>query len=99
MCAKTKQPGFDANLSELQRIVKRLEDEDLPLEAGVGLFKEGVALAQNCRKLLDSAKNDVMVLSQGLQHPMDPMGSGSQETSPLYSPADVPESDDESIPR
>ncbi|WP_045223060.1 exodeoxyribonuclease VII small subunit [Desulfonatronum thioautotrophicum] len=90
MCAKTKQPGFDANLSELQRIVSRLENEDLPLETGVGLFKEGVALAQNCRKLLESARNDVMVLSQGLQEPLDPTPN---------SPADVSENDDESISR
>ncbi len=71
MSPKKKEPGFDARLSELQGIVARLENEDLPLEAGVALFKEGVVLAKTCRKQLASAKNDVMVLSQGLLEPFD----------------------------
>ena len=71
MPPKKKEPGFDARLAELQGIVARLENEDLPLEAGVALFKEGVVLAKTCRKQLESAKNEVMVLSQGLLEPFD----------------------------
>lgn len=72
MPPKKKEPGFDARLAELQDIVARLENEDLPLEAGVALFKEGVVLARACRKQLESAKNEVMVLSQGLLEPFEP---------------------------
>lgn len=71
MTAKKKEPGFDANLAELQRIVTRLESEDLPLEAGVTLFKEGVALAKSCRRQLETAKNEVMLSSKGLLEPLD----------------------------
>lgn len=71
MTAKKKEPGFDANLAELQRIVTRLESEDLPLEAGVALFKEGVALAKSCRRQLETAKNEVMLSSKGLLEPLD----------------------------
>ena len=72
MPPKKKEPGFDARLAELQDIVARLENEDLSLEAGVALFKEGVVLARACRKQLESAKNEVMVLSQGLLEPFEP---------------------------
>lgn len=75
MCAKKKEPGFDHRLAELQRIVTRLEQEDLPLESGVALFKEGVALAKSCRQQLETARNEVMVLSQGLLEPLPPMDS------------------------
>jgi exodeoxyribonuclease VII small subunit len=71
MTAKKKEPGFDAKLDELRRIVARLEGEDLPLEEGVALFKEGVALAKSCRKQLESAKNEVMLSSKGLLEPFE----------------------------
>lgn len=71
MSAKKKDPDFDAKLTELQRIVARLEGENLPLETGVALFKEGVALAKSCRKQLEAAKNEVMLSSKGLLEPFD----------------------------
>ena len=79
MPPKKKEPGFDASLAELQGIVARLENEDLPLEAGVALFKEGVVLARACRKQLESARNEVMVLSQGLLEPFEPEDSASPQ--------------------
>ncbi len=87
MPPKKKEPGFDDRLAELQGIVARLENEDLQLEAGVALFKEGVVLAKTCRKQLESAKNEVMVLSQGLlepfdqEHPAASPQSGESETN------------------
>ncbi|PTN37057.1 exodeoxyribonuclease VII small subunit [Desulfonatronum sp. SC1] len=92
MPPKKKEPGFDARLAELQGIVARLENEDLPLEAGVALFKEGVVLAKTCRKQLESAKNEVLVLSQGLLEPFEP-----EDPAADPQPA-VSENDDESIP-
>ncbi|SDB16701.1 Exodeoxyribonuclease VII small subunit [Desulfonatronum thiosulfatophilum] len=93
MSAKKKEPGFDARLADLQRIVARLEGEDLPLEEGVALFKDGVALAKSCRRQLDTARNEVMILSQGLLEPFE-QTDGTVDLSSAF-----PESsDDESIP-
>lgn len=72
MTAKKKEPGFDAKLAELQRITARLENEDLPLETGLALFKEGVVLAKACRKQLEAAKNEVTLCSKGLLEPFAP---------------------------
>lgn len=83
MTAKKKEPGFDARLAELQRIVAKLENEDLPLEEGVALFKEGVALAKSCRKQLESARNEVMLSSKGLLEPFDMEGHGLAPESDL----------------
>jgi exodeoxyribonuclease VII small subunit len=91
MPPKKKEPGFDARLAELQSIVARLENEDLPLEAGVDLFKEGVVLAKSCRKQLESARNEVMVLSQGLLEPFEQEDSADPQSA-------VSENDDEGIP-
>ena len=69
MTAKKKEPGFDEKLAALQRIVAKLENEDLPLETGVALFKDGVALSKACRKQLEAARNEVMICSKGLLEP------------------------------
>lgn len=92
MTAKKKESGFDVKLAELQRIVARLENEELPLETGVALFKEGVLLAKSCRKQLDFAKNEVMLMSQGLLEPFE------QDETAGDPHSTVPEGDNESIP-
>lgn len=89
---KKKEPGFDARLAELQGIVARLESEDLPLEAGVALFKEGVVLAKTCRGQLESAKNEVLILSQGLLEPFD-----QEEPAAAPQSAEL-ENEDEGVP-
>jgi len=78
MTAKKKEPGFDAKLAELRRIVAKLESEDLPLEDGVALFKEGVALAKGCRNQLKSAKNEVALSSRGLLEPFELEGDANR---------------------
>ncbi|GAB6059878.1 exodeoxyribonuclease VII small subunit [Desulfonatronum parangueonense] len=92
MSGKKKEPGFDVRLSELQRIVARLEAEDLPLEEGVALFKDGVVLAKSCRRQLETARNEVMVLSQGLLEPFE-QADGTVDQESAFS-----ETKDEGIP-
>ncbi len=91
MSAKKKEQAFDAKLAELQRIVTKLESEDLPLETGVSFFKEGVALAKSCRKQLEAAKNEVMLSSRGLLEPFE------ADTDTGKPPQDF-EADDEGLP-
>lgn len=62
--AKKKQASesFETRLSRLQEIVVRMEAGDLPLEEGIVLYREGVALAQHCRRQLEQAHNEVRLL-------------------------------------
>lgn len=57
---------FEERLEALKIIVEKLERGDLPLEEGVGLYKEGLAQAQACSKQLESARHEVRVVSEGL---------------------------------
>ncbi len=57
---------FEQRLERLKTIVERLERGDLPLEEGVELYKEGLALAQACGKQLESARHEVKIVSDGL---------------------------------
>lgn len=53
---------FEASLNELERIVKQLEDGDLPLEESLKLFEDGVRLSRECRERLTSAERRIEVL-------------------------------------
>lgn len=53
---------FEASLQELERIVKQLEDGDLPLEQSLKLFEEGVKLSRECRERLTNAERRIEVL-------------------------------------
>lgn len=53
---------FEASLNELEKIVKQLEDGDLPLEESLRLFETGVKLSRECRERLASAERRIEVL-------------------------------------
>lgn len=63
---------FDEILEELQRIVERLESEDLPLEQALEAFERGVALSRSGQTILDSAERRVEVLLRnGNREPLE----------------------------
>ena len=49
-------PSFESSLEALERIVRELEQGNAPLERGLQLFEEGVALLSSCRKTLEAAE-------------------------------------------
>ena len=53
---------FEAALTRLEKIVKDLEQEDLPLEQSLKLFEEGIKLSRICNARLDEAERRVEVL-------------------------------------
>lgn len=59
---KTKVPAFEESLEQLEKIVKQLEDGDLPLEKSLELFQKGVGLSEACRKQLQEAETKVEIL-------------------------------------
>ena len=53
---------FEASLNELERIVRQLEEGDLPLEKSLKLFEDGVKLSRECREQLTKAERRIEVL-------------------------------------
>jgi len=58
-------PDFEAALAELEAIVARLEQGDLPLEESLRQFERGVVLTRSCQKALQQAEEKIRVLSKG----------------------------------
>ncbi len=53
---------FEDTLGELEKIVQRLEDPDVPLEEAVALFEDGIKLSRFCSQKLDEVEKRVDVL-------------------------------------
>lgn len=61
------QPSFAERLSALETIVKRMESGELPLEASLAAYTEGMQLLQACQTSLEQAEQTVMLLNQQQQ--------------------------------
>lgn len=56
---------FEAALAELERIVGRLEQGQVPLEESIEIYKRGEALKARCDDLLKRAEARVETISVG----------------------------------
>jgi len=57
-----KKQTFETSLKELERIVRRLEEGDLPLEDSLKLFEDGVKLSRECQIRLNQAERRIEIL-------------------------------------
>ena len=58
------QLGFEQALAELERLVAALESGDLPLDAALRTFEQGVRLTRECQAALATAQQKVQILLQ-----------------------------------
>lgn len=64
---KQKEPitqTFEQALDELAKIVKSLEDGDMPLEESLELFERGIKLSRDCHDRLAKAERRVELLTK-----------------------------------
>ena len=60
----TEKLDFEKALKELERLVKQLEENDLPLEEALKTFEHGINLSRYCAKCLDDAEKRIKQLSR-----------------------------------
>ncbi len=60
-----KEKDFETQLALLQKIVRELESEDVPLEKSMRLFKQGMELGRDCQKRLEQARKEVAIYLDG----------------------------------
>ncbi len=71
---------FEAAIAELESIVKKLEEGDLPLEQSLALYERGVQLSRFCHAKLEAAERRIEVLSdRGELKPAPPSLSSSSD--------------------
>lgn len=57
-----KAPDFEASLGELEQLVTRMEQGDMPLADALQAFEQGIALTRECQGILDQAEQKVRML-------------------------------------
>jgi exodeoxyribonuclease VII small subunit len=55
---------FEGAIAELESIVKKLEEGDLPLEQSLALYERGVQLSRFCHARLEEAERRIEVLNE-----------------------------------
>ena len=66
-------PSFEAKLSELEALIRQMEQGSMPLDTSLEAFEKGVRLAKECHAILDSASQKVTEIKQtGEEKPFDP---------------------------
>jgi len=55
---------FEAAIAELETIVKKLEEGDLPLETSLQLYERGVQLSRFCHAQLEQAERRIEILNE-----------------------------------
>jgi len=67
------QPSFEAKLTELESLVRQMEQGSMPLDASLDAFEKGVQLAKECHGILDEASQKVTEIKQsGTESPLEP---------------------------
>jgi exodeoxyribonuclease VII small subunit len=77
---------FERRLGDLESVVERLEQGDLPLEESVRLFEEGMKLSDSCKKELDAAEGRIQILVE--------QGGAKMKAQPLEVETDDEEDDE-----
>lgn len=68
-----KEVNFDTALKQLEEIVSKLEQGDVPLEEALDQFQEGIKLSRQCKKTLQEAEETMtkIVNEDGKEEPFE----------------------------
>lgn len=77
---KENTPAFEEAMEKLERIVKQLEENDVPLEKAIELFQEGMALSKLCHDKLETVekKMDQLMEPNGETTPFSVQGDDEE---------------------
>ena len=59
MAARLKANEFEKAFQQLEKIVQRLESEELPLDESLQLFEEGIRLSRFCNQKLEEVEKKI----------------------------------------
>ena len=66
--------NFSEKMYQLDKIMREMEQQDLPLEKALEEFERGITLVKECRKYLEEAKQKVTLLTEAQSDADDKKG-------------------------
>ena len=91
MAARPRSNEFEKAFQQLEKIVQRLEREELPLDESLQLFEEGIRLSRFCHQRLEEVEKKIeTILADAKGQPVtEPFDTGElldededEETAP-----------------
>ncbi len=64
MTAQKKHTDFETALQRLEEITETLESGETTLEKSIELYTEGLALAKDCHRKLESAEKKIRIIAE-----------------------------------
>ena len=58
---------LEENFAKIDEVIEKLSDDELPLEESFSVYKEGMHLLDDCRKIIDDVEKKFEELSEGSQ--------------------------------
>jgi exodeoxyribonuclease VII small subunit len=62
MAVRPKSNEFEKAFQQLEKIVQRLEGEELPLDESLQLFEEGIRLSRFCHQRLEDVEKKIELI-------------------------------------
>ncbi len=62
MAARPRSNEFEKAFQQLEKIVQRLESEELPLDESLQLFEEGIGLSRFCHQRLEEVEKKIELI-------------------------------------
>ena len=62
MAARPRSNEFEKAFQQLEKIVQRLESEELPLDESLHLFEEGIRLSRFCHQRLEEVEKKIELI-------------------------------------
>jgi exodeoxyribonuclease VII small subunit len=62
MAARPRANEFEKAFQQLEKIVQRLEGEELPLDESLQLFEEGIRLSRFCHQRLEEVEKKIELI-------------------------------------
>jgi exodeoxyribonuclease VII small subunit len=83
MAARTRANDFEKAFQQLEKIVQRLESEELPLDESLQLFEEGIRLSRFCNQKLEEVEKKIeLILADAKGQPVTEPFEMSEESGP-----------------
>lgn len=64
---QTKLPDLEKSLTEINKLIEKMEQGELSLEQSLTHFERGITLVKHCQTILETAEQKVQTLIQNQQ--------------------------------
>lgn len=61
--AENKEVTLEEKLAQIEEIIHKMEEPDVPLDASFGLYQAGIEQLKDCNRMLDAVEKKMQILN------------------------------------